>query len=139
MAPAPRRGEPHTHAVPIDRLVVVEHHGRITDLKLEHSLFEAVLALGLQGRAPNKVRVLIPSHGETEARLQGSILGPDIVTPMAVTLLEATTRHRVKTARAKVERFALAHDFIENMKGELRGNVELPAQLTHIGDPHGPH
>ena len=82
---------------------------------------------------------LLEGDGEGQARLEWGVVAADVVAPGAVALLHPERVHRVVAGVAETEIRAGVDNFLVDGGRELRGDVELPAQLADVGDPRGPH
>ena len=124
-------------AVP-NRFVMVEQRLRVLQAKLRQAAAQPPLSLAQQGLPANEAAGLVELDHKAQARLQGAVLVGEVVAPVPVTLLQAQGIQGVIPGVNQAKVRAGGDNGLIGPGGELSGDVELPAQLPHIGDPGGP-
>ena len=85
--------------------------------------------------AAEEVDVGLQLAREQQTRLDGIVVGGQLAAERPVALLQPQRLDRVVAAAGDVERRARGHQVLVDADRELGGDVEFPAQLTHVGDP----
>src|SRR6266516_7595624 len=87
-----------------------------------------------QSVPPGEV-ALVELDRETEACLEGRVLGADVGAPHAVALLEPERVDRLVPARHETMLATAFLDRVPEAKAIFDRAIELPAELAHVGDP----
>ena len=117
----------------------MEHEGlRLLQHHVHEAGGESLLALALQRLAADEVGVLPERDGEAQPGFERGLRLGDVVAPVAVALLAPERIHRVDAAEPDAEVGASLHQPVEDRHDVLGRDVQLPAQLADIGDPHRP-
>src|SRR5208282_3702455 len=82
---------------------------------------------------------LVPRDREAESRFERRILVGDVVTPVAIALLDAAGRHRVISRMLEAERDTGLEKALIDVRDAFARYVEFPAEFADVGDAARAH
>ncbi len=115
--------------------MVMQHHVGVAHGELHQSSLRGLAPCPQESVTSAEPAWLVPCDGESQARLQRCVVGADVVAPVAVALLDPAGGEGVEAARPRAVSARHLGDGVPHVGGELRRDVELPAQLADVGDP----
>ena len=131
MAVRPGADEPDPLAVPPDRLAVVEQRLCVVKDEVdEPTAWHALFLLADERVSTDEPAGLVELDGEREPRLERRVHVADVVTEIAVRLLETKARERLQPGMAQPELAPGRDDPIVDIQRVLGGDVELPTELA---------
>jgi hypothetical protein len=123
-------------AVAADELGVMEVCRRVGDVDLDETLGRDASSLGgEEGVASAEAAGLVPRDGKAEPDLEQAVGVIDVVTPVAVALLQAQARQRLEPDPAQSEGLARAQKYVVDVGGHLRRDGEFIAEFPDVSDP----
>src|SRR6266568_1370873 len=136
--PEGRRGDGARElAVAPDGLVAPGQELGIVEHEADQALGER-LALPLeQGLAAEELAPLVKTYRPAEPRFERGVVGRQLPPPGAVALLEPQRVDGVVAGIHEPESIPRLAQRVVHVACELHRHVELPAQLSHVGDPRG--
>ena len=121
--------------ISIDRLLVIEQFVISRQLQLhEPATWFACRATLKQGLLANETAWFVPGNSKAQAGGQWIIVRADIMSPMAVTFLHAAGIHGVIASMGQIVCSAGGRQAVKYVKRQIRRNIKLPAQFTHVGN-----
>src|SRR5262245_28351686 len=124
-------------------LVVEEQPRGVGELKLEQAPRQARLALAQHRLAADEVTepatAFLGFYDKAQPRLEHMILVGDVVSEMAIGLLEAQRIQRQQSRRPKSLRPACLQQNGQQMSGKLARHIQFVTKLADIADAMGPH
>src|SRR5437763_10425383 len=134
------RGDPSDqHVVAPDRLVVIQLAIGALERNRHESPPHALRAPLAERLEADEAPGLVPGDGKLQAGLERCVLVADVVAPVPIRLFHAQTVQGMVAREAQSEGLTGADDHVVYGLRELRGNVQLVAELSDVRDPAGPY